>query len=67
MRERRQKKALTGEGETEPKKEGGGERERGGGGRGRWTKYLFKCRVMDTRVSVEIGLGNLLLVFIAGR
>lgn len=66
MRERRQKKALTGEGETEPKKEGGGERG-AGGGRGRWTKYLFKCRVMDTRVSVEIGLGNLLLVFIAGR
>jgi hypothetical protein len=31
VRERRQKKALTGEGETEPKKEGGGERERGGG------------------------------------
>lgn len=29
MRERRQKKALTGEGETEPKKEGGGEREGG--------------------------------------
>jgi hypothetical protein len=30
VRERRQKKALTGEGETEPKKEGGGEREGGG-------------------------------------
>jgi hypothetical protein len=30
VRERRQKKALTGEGETEPKKEGGG----GGGGGG---------------------------------
>jgi hypothetical protein len=65
VRERRQKKALTGEGETEPKKEG--VRRGGRGGRGRWTKYLFKCRVMDTRVSVEIGLGNLLLVFIAGR
>jgi hypothetical protein len=31
VRERRQKKALTGEGETEPKKEGGGERGAGGG------------------------------------
>jgi len=30
VRERRQKKALTGEGETEPKKEGGGERGAGG-------------------------------------